>query len=820
MRFPSAVKRVVVAAAAAAATIVLPFPARAQFREGTVPIRVLTGEAAGDNFGWVLDVVGDLDGDGAQDLVIGAPFNDAGGSNAGRAYVHSSRTGARLFTFTGTPGSSLGFGVDGAGDVDGDGVPDVIVGAPAAAPAGAGSAEVRSGADGSRLWTFAGTGAMDVLGSAVAGAGDVDGDGRDDVIVGAPGASVAGPGFGRATVFSGATGLEIFSVDGEGSGHGFGGSVGGRADFDGDGRSDFLVGAQNAGATGRGRLYAYSGATGTLLFPPIDAEVFGSALGQFWLESPGDVNRDGVPDIFAVDISYGSGRGRAYVFSGVDGAMIVGRSGEARGDQFGIGRGAGDVDGDGYADLFVAGWLNDAGAANAGKAYVLSGRTGAFLQTFTHTILGATLGFDAAGLESDANGDGIFDYAISSEQGTGAGKVYVLPGRVGPPSLGAERLFVAAGPAVRGHDAITGSFVLALDPGGAAMLAGARAVRPGPEDGLLAVASFADDRVARFDAASGAFVDEYFAPGAAGLDGPSDLLFTGDGALLVASFGTNEVLAFAAPSGAPAGAVAAAGAGGLSGPAALALTPGDDGASLAVASALDDRVLRFDRATGAFLGELVGPGAGGLDEPRGLAFAPNGELLVASFATDEVLRFDAASGAPLGAFVTAGSGGLDGPSTTAFGIDGSLYVASAGSGGVLRFDGANGTFVGVFATGAAASGEPFGFAFAPEPALWLGAPAPGLAGVANTIAARRASPGAEVVFAFSRDVAPRAIPGCPGPGALLAGAKLGGKAVADAAGVATLSLAIPSRASGRAFAVQAFVRARCERSGVVRVRLP
>jgi hypothetical protein len=88
----------------------------------------LTGEAAGDFFGWVSADLGDIDGDGARDFAVGAPFNAAGGRSAGRAYVYSGRTGAQLFVGTGESRSLLGFSVSSAGDVDGDGVNDFIVG--------------------------------------------------------------------------------------------------------------------------------------------------------------------------------------------------------------------------------------------------------------------------------------------------------------------------------------------------------------------------------------------------------------------------------------------------------------------------------------------------------------------------------------------------------------------------------------------------------------------------------------------------------------------------------------------------------------------
>src|SRR5688572_22831319 len=100
-------------------------PARAQFAEPDVSVLyTLTSDQAGDGFGFVADSIGDLNGDGAPEIVIGALTNSSGGPLSGKAFVYSGRDGALLNTVIGSPFNRLGHGVAGVGDVNADGVPD------------------------------------------------------------------------------------------------------------------------------------------------------------------------------------------------------------------------------------------------------------------------------------------------------------------------------------------------------------------------------------------------------------------------------------------------------------------------------------------------------------------------------------------------------------------------------------------------------------------------------------------------------------------------------------------------------------------------
>jgi FG-GAP repeat len=220
--------------------------------------------AAWDQLGASVSAAGDLDGDGGADLWIGAPFSDSGGFNSGSAYARSGSSGVLLFALHGSaPGDQLGFDVQPAGDVDADGNLDLLACAPAADTGGfdSGAAIVVAASSGSSLATLPGWSAG-IYASAVAGAGDIDGDGRADVLLGAAGAHGSDPQSGAVRCFSGASGSELFTIDGVASRDWFGASVACVGDIDGDGQLDFAVGApgHDEDLAGRGYVRVYSGA--------------------------------------------------------------------------------------------------------------------------------------------------------------------------------------------------------------------------------------------------------------------------------------------------------------------------------------------------------------------------------------------------------------------------------------------------------------------------------------------------------------------------------------------------------------------------------
>ncbi|HEY1491475.1 MAG TPA: FG-GAP-like repeat-containing protein, partial [Steroidobacteraceae bacterium] len=205
-------------------------PVLADFAQPFVePVRILhewRGEAANDQFGWIARNVGDVDGDGIADVVVSAPTHGAAASNAGKIYVYSGGSGALLWSADGLAGEQLGTGVEAAGDTNHDGIPDVV----ASGPYAGGVARVYSGRDGRVLHEFRAPRADESFGNHVAGAGDVDGDGYADVIVGSPGKDGEHPSAGHAYVYSGQSGALLLTLSGERAGDQFGSTVAGYAD--------------------------------------------------------------------------------------------------------------------------------------------------------------------------------------------------------------------------------------------------------------------------------------------------------------------------------------------------------------------------------------------------------------------------------------------------------------------------------------------------------------------------------------------------------------------------------------------------------------
>ncbi len=254
-------------------------PSKADFAKPFVEdVRVIHewhGDAANDQFGWVARGVGDVDKDGVADFVTSAPFKGSSGAPAGRIYLYSSKGGRLLWTVDGAPGERLGLTIEAAGDVNRDGTPDVVATGP-----GTGKGYVYSGGDGAVLLTL--TGPAGAALSAIATAGDANGDGHADLLAGAAPRPPA-TGIGKAFVFSGKDGNVLLTLDGERDGDRFGSAVAGHT----AGKQTLLVvGAAGGGERRTGRVYVFKGLSPKPAFT-IDADETGVALGAMFVAVAG-----------------------------------------------------------------------------------------------------------------------------------------------------------------------------------------------------------------------------------------------------------------------------------------------------------------------------------------------------------------------------------------------------------------------------------------------------------------------------------------------------------------------------------------------------
>jgi hypothetical protein len=417
----------------------------------------LTGDQQDDQFGWFLAGAGDMTGDGVTDLAVGARFFTAdAGTAAGAVFLYgggaSPDTSAILRWDGRSHDEHLGESVAGGGDIDGDGAPDVVAGAPlrdVGTLSAAGAVDVfRGGARlGSGRWiTLGGEAADDWFGQSTA-LGDLDGDGHAEIIVGAPyndrGGSAAGAVFiyhGGATVSS----TPWLVLVGEAPNDQFGWSVAWLGDVNGDGYGDLAVGARLHGSgtkSAAGTVYLYLGG------PSMDATADGTWSGEAkddWfgnsVAGPGDVDGGGRADLL-VGAPYndrgGSAAGAAYLFRGEDPpgsppvAVYVGESGDA---QLGWSvAGTGDVDGDGYPDVAAGARLQASGSLSAaGRITVYRGGASLSSTPFAtadgegaNDWFGNCVG-DAAGLFVPGRGSPCAGAPYNDTRGSAAGRSYVL----------------------------------------------------------------------------------------------------------------------------------------------------------------------------------------------------------------------------------------------------------------------------------------------------------------------------------------------------------------------------------------------------------
>jgi len=372
-----------------------------------------TGSAS---FGWPLKTLGDLDGDGKSEFLVGASYEANGTLNgAGAVYVYSGADARVLHTLRGTgAGDHFGNAACLAGDVDADGVDDIAVGAlddnVPGYPDG-GSVQVFSGRDGRVLRTLLGQRRADFLGATLEGMGDLDGDGHDDLLVGVPGRlDPNGRWVGALLVYSGRDGRVLTTSYGQRVGGVLGLQNTCRlGDLDGDGRADYM-GLEFA-SVGLARLF--SGADGReLRRHPVGNP------NSVRLACAPDMNGDGIADYaFGWSAGGASGAGEVQVLSGRDGALLFTFLGE-RSSSLSLGAhlaAVGDLDGDGFGELLAsAGYSDGPAGTQCGAVRAFSGRDGHVVLTAYGAGPMEHLGVRDAGGGHDVDGDGYPDVLTAS----------------------------------------------------------------------------------------------------------------------------------------------------------------------------------------------------------------------------------------------------------------------------------------------------------------------------------------------------------------------------------------------------------------------
>ncbi|MBK8979773.1 MAG: FG-GAP repeat protein [Planctomycetes bacterium] len=401
------------------------------------PRSELPGTVLGADFGAAIALIGDVDGDGVADVVVGAPLDPTGGPEAGRVDVYSGAAVARafgspvapLFSFFGNPLDRFGHAVAGA-DLDVDGVADILVGAPfelAGNAGAAGAVHAYSGVDGRELFRWTGTRGGSRFGWAIACDGDHDADGRPDVLVGAPLDATSQPDAGSVSLFAGADGRLLRRRYGSGAGTQLGWSVAfvGELDQPGDARDDYV-----AGAPGSGRLGADTGAVWTFASQGAaqPAIVDGSAAGERFgaaVAGIGDVDADGRAEFVVgapeADGSQGmvtaAGRITLVRADGTLGASVGGSAGDRLGSSLiGVSAAPGDF---------------AAGAVGGSYVRVFGTQPGGVGFDTVRTDLSSLPGdrFGLALALGDLDGDGHGDLLVGAPgdaRGAGTGRVVAL----------------------------------------------------------------------------------------------------------------------------------------------------------------------------------------------------------------------------------------------------------------------------------------------------------------------------------------------------------------------------------------------------------
>jgi Ca2+-binding RTX toxin-like protein len=434
----------------------------------------ILGAASSDNAGQAVSGAGDINGDGIPDVIIGAPQADPNGrTDAGTAYVIYGKAGGLaadidLANLTPDQGFKIlgaasndhfGTSVSGAGDLNNDGIPDVIIGADQADPSGrsnAGTAYVIYGKAGGLAdidivnltpdqgFKILGSKSGDKAGISVSSAGDINKDGIPDAIIGANQADPSGrSNAGMAYVIYGKAGgsadidllnltsAQGFKILGAASNDNFGTSVGSAGDLNGDKIADIIIGAPNADPSGRtnaGTSYVIYGRVGGMadldlvgLTPAQGFKIPGSASSDnsgSSVSGVGDINNDGIDDAIIVAPQASSGAGRSYVIYGNAGGLVNTAGFSILGAVRSVS--SADINNDGIPDII----LGVPGYSYG--VYVVYGKAGGSadidLTNLTpaqgYKIFGGDYQFGYSVSAGDITGDGMLDLIIGDPSST------------------------------------------------------------------------------------------------------------------------------------------------------------------------------------------------------------------------------------------------------------------------------------------------------------------------------------------------------------------------------------------------------------------